>query len=324
MLQRTLQNIALSTCLICLFFGLATQGLSQADSDFKVLPLKTEGVKEAGAASVAGDVQAWFKSSVSSRGQFTYRMPIKLDDSRAPFFVDIAPYWQAGQGLGPWGLGWEMGLHIKRINLGQEIDFKTDFLQSPWGLLTQGKDGYWYTKDLRQRIRASVDAESIIVWLPDATQLEFHVETPNLKDLLWRLVRASNQRGYVMQFAYQELGADQSYLSNISWGLSDQSIVNRLSFTYEDLPHSQKWTSYIFGGLARTLDKRVKALHFVNVSGTQEQLRWSYELAYKLSESSPSFYLDSIQQVFPGGARRPSMNFEWGDFDVDIKTVVAE
>jgi hypothetical protein len=321
MLTLFMRYIALAICTLWLSCGLTLRALAQATSDFKVLPLKTEGVRESGAASVAGDVQSWVRGNGSSRGQFSYRLPINLDDSRAPFFVDVVPVWQQGQGLGVWGQGWEMGTSIKRVNMSQEINFKTDFLQSPWGLLAQGQDGYWYSKDLRQRIRAFVSSEEISAWLPDGTHLEFQTEDSKLKDLVWRLVKATNQRGYVMQFDYEEKGADQSYLSRISWGLDDLAIVNRLSFTYEELPAEQKWTSFLYGGQTRTLDKRIKALHFVNVSGVQEQLRWSYELTYRLSQSSPAFYLSSIQQVFPGGVRRPSLGLEWGDFDADAKKI---
>ena len=95
---------------------------------------------------------------------------------------------------------------IRRFRSTGALDFQTDDLVSPWGLLVRGQDGDYYPAGVHTPIRVRwVSEREFRAYLPDGTLLTFGREsvlnTPS-GVYAWYLVEAKNNKNQVARFRY--------------------------------------------------------------------------------------------------------------------------
>ncbi len=274
-------------------------------------------LKPPGKGSVAGDIQAnVVENSDLSQGGMAVPLTLQFPQERGKLLYSIQPTYRAASGLSEWGMGFHNRLMIQRWQEGRDINYETDGLLSPWGVLKLGTDGFWYPQGLGSRVRVSWSTpESIDAFLEDGTQLQFGrtalVRGPQ-GVFAWYLTEAISATGDRSQFEYShELGSENyPLLKTVRYGGSTEFPHYQLSFEHESIPAPPfDYRS----GRKLVLNQRVKNIAVTaknRASGAFSEL-YHYSFNYVEDSKSSRFYLSMVQRTFSSGNTEPAQRFDY-------------
>ena len=275
----------------------------------KMDPLQKPQTSLPGRGSIAGNLGSLkdLESSLNS-ASFSYDLKIDVDSSRGPLVYSPIPSWSADNPLTEWGQGWQSRLFIERFNPRSEVNFKSDWLQSPYGTLIEVSKGVFYPQDLKEKVRLVDDGEFLKAFLPDGSIHTYHPFTREERGVFkWYLIEVVNPQGWLTEFFWKPNDSGRYFLHTVKFGHhKGKDAPYTLKYLYEDLPHDSQVVSYRYGS-AQRLDKRVTQVTFYSM----DNLRWIYSFHYTQSQTSPTFYLESVEKTYASGEKDPSQSFHY-------------
>ena len=305
---------------LALTFALAAPAAAQLAPDARVQPPNL-------APPSRGDVSGAFASlswgaDALARGSVTLDSPLEVPEERGALRAGVLPTYAPERGQGEWGMGWGASLTIERFRPSGTIDYETDLFASPWGVLHEGDDGYWYPAGLRARVRVARGAGAWVATTEEGEVFVFGadaaVEAPGLGVHTWYLTSVEAPNGERTTLSYED-GIGRRYLAEVRWGGRGAERQYRMRFTREPVPIPI--TSYRFGA-PQVLDERVTGVEVAVRSPDAARpddpardgfaLRWRYALGYEDSPSGAAFHLSTLQRTFASGASEPVQRFAYG------------
>ena len=190
-------------------------------------------------------------------GTGAYQVPLALPAGRNGYGPTLALSYSSGQGNGPFGLGWDIGIPYitRRTEKGvpKYSDDKDLFIFNGMELLEIAPGEYrprqegFFGKIYHRRQGASDFWE---VWTHDGEKLYFgdqptsRIES-NLDVFAWHLTRQVDTNGNAITYAYVDDGGANIYLSRIDYA------IYAVEFGYE--PRTDSYTHYRSGfGISTT------------------------------------------------------------------------
>ncbi len=268
--------------------------------------------------SLKGDFSDLGVNALNERsGSFVLDLPLSFPTDRGSMQFPFKVSYSAGFGFSEFGIGLDSALKINRFRELGKINFTDDDVISPWGHLVAGNDGFWYSKDLRSKIRAKLNGSIFSVYLPDGTVAVFgdsadpiYTETTNANQVFgWYLKKTYDQQGHTTTYSYKKFQADgKSYLDKIFYGGINQDFQYQIEYLYEKT--KRDFTDF---SLSKKLVKNRRVIR-INVNALEAGTflnRYYYNFSYVDSNSSPSFYLSTIQKFFSTGASEPQVSLTY-------------
>lgn len=280
--------------------------------------------------TIAGElssVEVSASSNQASTGSFQLKLPLSFPELRGPMLFEFTPSYSPSSGQSEWGMGLSNSIVIYRFNEIGGLDFKTDSLMSPWGLLLQGESGDYYPKGLQQKVRVRmIDGDEILAFLPDGSKLKFggqaRVITETRGTYSWYLSEVENAVGQRTLYHYETNSTGNFFLSEVLYAGRGSIFQYRVTLKYEPTPLPV--VDYR-SGKRRELDRRVIRIgvESLNSNSTFSEI-YSYSLGYKDSGASPKFFLTQIQKNFPpvDSTERnsePPITFQYQDSIEDLE-----
>lgn len=291
-----------------LFLLLVTDGFSQqAFSDFLIQSPK---IAKPERGSLKGDFAELGGNALNERsGSFMLDLPLDFATERGKMLIPFKVSYSAGFGISEYGIGFDTTYRIYRFRENGKIDFtNADSFMSPWGQLVLGSDGWWYSKDLREKIKGKLEGDIFTLYLPGGLTATFGdynelytEKNLNGKVFSWYLKSVSDFNGNYTNYSYWKIEDDgKSYLNHIIYGgAGPTNDEYRIQFIYD---------RNLLGLVDFSSGKKIKK-NF-RISQIQMQVKttrgryspiYNYSFNYVFSAPSPSFYLASIQKDYSSG-----------------------
>lgn len=289
----------------------------QPFNDSLVQPLE---LKSPARGSIAGDLSS-VNLSVSggqaATGGFQLKLPLSLPELRGTLIHDFRPTYSPLNSLSEWGMGFQNSISIYRFREEGGLDFATDSLMSPWGLLIRGQTGDYYPKGLSARVRVRMlSPDQLIAFLPDGAKLRFggpsaFIQTEGKGIYAWFLQEGESALGSKSRFQYMSNPSGALYLSEVLYAEKEGKFQYRVSIQYEGI----SIPSFDYRSGARIeKDRRVKKVDVQSLTGDGQYSEvYHFVLRYLDTPLSPRFFLTEIQKRFPTGEEEPPVSYTYND-----------
>jgi RHS repeat-associated protein len=253
-----------------------------------------------------------------ARGSFSIALPVELPAERGQALAALAPSYSPDAGLSEWGMGWQAGIAITRYRVFGDLDYSTDDFASPWGILVEGTDGYYYPQGFATRIRFELDAASHWIGVDgDGTTYEFAQVVSNARGKYsWHLTSVVTARGATTTLSYVTNPSGRPFLDRVVYGAAGHTTAYRVVLGYTTL--TDPFDDYR-SGVKLTLDRRVSSVAVEASTPAGYAQRWRYDLAHTTSPLSPVFYLTQLQRTFASGATEPAVVYRYDTGDTTLQ-----
>jgi RHS repeat-associated protein len=304
--------LALWVALLTLAFGVfAPSARADVFSEARVQPPELAAPQR---GSVVGQLaNVAFGAGEMSRGAFSLPSPFAVPNDRVALLASPFPTYSPEAGLTEWGTGWRANLRVTRGRWLGELDYATDDLDSPWGRLVRGDDGFFYPLGLSTPVRVEVLDDTLVAYLPNGERWTFggpaRITTPR-GTYSWLLTSVTTPTGQSTTFAYDTNPSGQSFLRTVRAASVAANAWVEASFEYERLA---KPLLDARSGVALSLDRRVRTVIVTvpdAVTGARTE-RWRYALGYVQDTLGPGFYLDQVTQTFASGESAPPTKYTY-------------
>ncbi|MBF0366490.1 MAG: VCBS repeat-containing protein, partial [Oligoflexia bacterium] len=255
-----------------------------------------------------------------AKGDFDIKMPINFPQDRGRLLYNLTPHYSPSQGISEWGLGVKVDLNVTRWRERGEIEFNdNDKLQSPFGILAKGNDGYWYDQSLQHKVKASLNKSRLEIYLPDTTKLTFGANRFIFSDrgiYSWYLVKAENVDGTKNEFIYDQDASGYLYLKEVYYGGKNNYPLYKISYTYGD--NLVPFVDYRSSDKT-VLSKKIKKIdHYSKNLGTGNfDLNFSYSFFFLDDRYSPVYFLTRITKIYSSGKSDPIFKMNYNSPDLN-------
>ncbi len=281
--------------------------------------------------SIAGRADSVFGASQLSRGTFSLPIPISLPSEEGAPLWDIFPQYSPDAGLSEWGMGWKQALSIRRFRYSGDVQFSdNDLLFGPWGVMSPGDDGYFYSNGFSSFVRVTPpligpNGGTLTAFLPDGRKATFteQVSDKGQTDFEWWLTSVEDPLGRRTEIQYLQPASaylNRMLVDEVTYGgATGSSAPYRIKVRYEaSAPGVGTFLTSYVGGFISQVAFRVRAVDCF----AHDQLRWRYALAYQTRPDVQAvFYLSSVTKVFASGDKLPPATFTYDLRDVADATV---
>lgn len=288
------------------------------DETFKDFLIQSPKISKPQRGSLKGDFAELGVNALNERsGSFVVDLPLSFPTERGSMQFPFKISYSAGFGFSEFGIGFDSALKINRFRELGKLNFSDDDVMSPWGHLVLGNDGFWYSKDLRSKIRAKLNGSVFCIYLPDGTVAVFgdsadnvYTEKTNTNQIYgWYLKKTYDQQGHTTTYSYKKFQVDgKAYLDKIYYGGLNQNFQYQVEFLYEQT--KRDFTDFT---LSKKLvkNRRVSRINVNAFEASAFQNRYYFNFTYADSTSSPSFYLSSLQKFYSTGGSEPLVSLTY-------------
>ncbi|MBI2522041.1 MAG: hypothetical protein HYV97_16610 [Bdellovibrio sp.] len=302
-----------------LFYALIILGAStlRAQDNFKDYLIQSPKLEAPKRGSLKGDFASLGINALSQKsGSFTIDLPIAFPTERGAMPYPFKASYSPSYGISELGIGWSLQLKVYRHRELGKINYQDDDLIAPWGRMVKGNDGFYYTKDLRSKIRAKIDGATFTAFMPDGSVLIFGDEGDSLvteknaegEVFAWYLKSTRDQVGHECEYHWQKFSENgKSYLQEIEYGGIQNDFQYKIAFTY-----AQTGRFFVdFSASKKIANQKLTRLTVLAKDGANFSERYRYNFLYAEQLENPGFYLTQMQKVFISGVAEPAATFTY-------------
>ncbi|MFZ9595141.1 MAG: hypothetical protein ACO3A2_03595, partial [Bdellovibrionia bacterium] len=289
----------------------------QPFNDNLVQPLELKGPTR---GTIAGDLSSINFSALSGQaatGSFLLKLHLAMPKFRGTLIHDFTPRYSPSNGQSEWGMGFQSAISIYRFREQGGLDFESDTLMSPWGLLIRGATGDYYPKGLTERVRVRMlNSDELLAFLPDGSKLKFggvsaRIHSEGKGNYAWYVSEAESAIGLKAQYHYAANDSGALFLTEVLYAGFKETFQYRVSLSYE---HLLIPTFDYRSGSKLKRDRRVIR---VDVQSLGTDGRYAevnhFILNYRDAPQSPRFFLVDIQKFLPSGDSEPPVHYSYNE-----------